>query len=52
MKGVYDIDAVFSLPGVYTWSLGVVLTVYDVCDASVFESAPVLAQSDFDYLIG
>ena len=45
VKGVFNLDAVFSLPGVYTWSLGVILTVYDICDASVFKSAPVLAQS-------
>jgi len=45
VKGVYNLDAVFSLPGAYEWPLGIVLTIYDVCDASLFPKAPVLAKN-------
>ena len=52
MKGVYNLDAVFSAPGDFKWALGIVLTIFDICDASVFPKAPVLSKTTFDYLIG
>ena len=52
VKGVYHVDAVFSQPGEYTWSLGLVLTVIDICDASIFPNPPVLSPTSINYLIG
>lgn len=31
VKGTYSVDAVFSAPGSFTWSLGLTLTVTDKC---------------------
>jgi len=50
--GTYVIDAVFSSPGVHTFSLGLTLTVFDGCATSTFPSAPVLSPASFTYLIG
>lgn len=52
VKGVYQIEAVFSAPGVYSWSLGLHLTVFDICDSSTFPSAPVLDPVSIDYMLG
>ena len=52
IKGVYNVDAVFSSPGVYTWSLGLTLTVFDICDSSKFPNAPVISSATSNYLVG
>ena len=52
IKGVFNVDAVFSEPGVYTWSLGFTLTVFDICDASKFPNAPVISPATLDYTLG
>jgi len=52
IKGVYNVDAVFSLPGAYTWPLGLKLTVFDICDESKFLTAPVITPATSKYLIG
>ena len=52
VKGVYNVNAVFSSPGVYTWSLGFTLTVIDICDSSKFSTAPVITPSSLNYTLG
>ena len=47
VKGTYTIDAVFSAPGPNKVSLGLELTVFDICDSSLFPSAPVLSMSTY-----
>ena len=32
MKGSYDLKAIFTHPGDYTYSLGIGLDVFDICD--------------------
>ena len=39
----------FSLPGEFSFPLGLQLNVYDICDASTFPSAPVLSGSLYNY---
>jgi hypothetical protein len=45
VKGTYNVNAVFSNPGTFTFPLGLTLEVYDICDSSTFPSAPVLSTS-------
>ena len=45
VKGTYSVDAVFSAPGAFTFSLGLNLTVYDGCTTSTFPSAPVVSPT-------
>ena len=52
VKGTYSVDAVFVSPGAYSWPLGLVLTVYDICDTSTFPSAPEITPVTSDYQIG
>ena len=52
VKGTYSVDAVFTSPGAYTWSLGLTLKVYDICDTSVFPNAPVVNPTAADFQIG
>lgn len=52
IKGTHDITIVFSSPGIYSWPVGVNLTVSDMCDTSLFPSAPVLSLTQFDYYLG
>ena len=41
-KGDFTLYAVFTMPGAFSFSLGLKLTVYDICDGSQFPSAPTL----------
>ena len=50
--GTYLVDAVFSFPGVYKFSLGLNLTIYDACAASTFPSPPAISPSTVNYLLG
>ena len=52
VKGTYALRAVFTLPGAFSFSLGLSLTVFDVCDSSTFDSAPALAPDNQYYYIG
>ena len=52
MKGTYTVDAVFSAPGANRLALGLSLTVFDICDSSVFPSAPVLSSAAANYYVG
>lgn len=45
-KTVYNVSAVFDEPGLYEFSLGLILNVIDICDDSYFEAAPVLSPDD------
>jgi len=51
-KTSYNVSAVFSLPGVYEFSLGLVLNVEDICDDSYWEAAPTLEPNEITYYIG
>lgn len=42
VKGDYTLFAVFTKPGAFRFQLGISLSVFDICDNSVFPSAPVL----------
>ena len=42
VKGDYTLFAVFTDPGDFSFPLGVSLEIFDICDDSVFPSAPVL----------
>jgi len=52
VKGSYLVDAVFSAPGVFTWSLGLNLTVTDSCSLSTFISGPSLSPNPMTYYLG
>ena len=45
-------DAKFNQPGSHTFGLGLELTVFDICDSSVFPSAPTLSKTSVEYYIG
>ena len=49
--GTYLVDAVFSAPGVYTFSLGLNLTVFDACSTSTFATGPTLTPSVLNYYL-
>lgn len=49
VKGDYTLFAIFSHPGTFSFPLGISLSVFDVCDNSVFPSAPVLLPDLQDY---
>lgn len=36
LKGTYTLNVAFTSPGIYTFPVGLELTVFDICDASVF----------------
>ena len=42
IKGDYTLFAVFTDPGDFSFPLGVTLEIFDICDDSVFQSAPIL----------
>jgi len=52
VKGTYALSVSFTVPGVYTFDLGVSLEVYDICDASDFPDAPTVVEDGDDYWIG
>lgn len=52
VKGVYDLRVRFSKPGVFTFVLGLNLTVFDICDRSSFDAAPILSNDNKIYIIG
>jgi hypothetical protein len=52
VKGNYALRAVFSLPGVFNFTLGITLKVQDACDVSKFDGAPVLSPINQYYYIG
>lgn len=49
--GTYQVDAVFSAPGVYTFSLGLSVTVFDACATSTFATGPILTPSVLSYYL-
>jgi len=49
VKGSYQLYAVFSKPGEFSLSIGVLLKIFDICDDSLFPSAPVLVPDQQDY---
>jgi hypothetical protein len=48
---VYNVSAVFELPGLYEFSLGLIINVKDICDDSYFEAAPVLSPANKNYYV-
>lgn len=52
VKGNYTLYAVFTKPGAFEFPLGVTLQVYDICDDSYFQDAPVLSPDHQNYYIG
>ena len=50
-KTVYNVFAIFELPGLYEFSLGLIIKVKDICDDSYFEAAPVLSPDDEIYYV-
>lgn len=52
VKGTYALRAVFTLPGSFSFTLGISLTVFDVCDSSTFDAAPLLLPDNQYYYIG
>ena len=46
VKGNYNLKAVFTQPGSFDFPLGLTLKVFDVCDDSSFENAPVLTPDN------
>ena len=52
VKGVYQVDAVFSAPGVFTFPVGLSLTVVDSCNSSTFPSPPTITPSVAYYYVG
>ena len=49
VKGDYTLFAVFTDPGDFSFPLGVSLEIFDICDDSIFPSAPVLVPDLQDY---
>ena len=49
VKGDYTLFAVFTDPGDFSFPLGVYLEIFDICDDSVFPSAPVLVPDLQNY---
>mgnify|MGYP000526426019 CR=1 FL=1 len=52
VKGTYILRAVFTQPGVFNFTLGINLKVFDVCDSSTFDGAPTLSPDNQYYYIG
>ena len=48
-KGDYSLYAVFTVPGSFSFPLGVSLEIFDICNDSVFPSAPVLVPDLQNY---
>jgi hypothetical protein len=46
VKGDYNLNAVFTQPGSFDFPLGLNLKVFDICDDSSFENAPVLTPDN------
>ena len=49
VKGNYALQAVFTLPGSFSFPLGISLQVKDICDDSEFPAAPVLSPNSQNY---
>lgn len=52
VKGTYELTAIFTQPGSYSFSLGLDLKVFDICDSFNLESAPVLSPNNPSYQTG
>ena len=52
VKGTYALRAVFTLPGSFSFTLGLSLTVFDICETSTFDAAPTLFPDNQVYYIG
>ena len=52
VKGNYNLKAVFSLPGEFSFMLGLSLQVQDICDTSYFANAPTLTPDNQIYYAG
>ena len=46
MKGTYALRAVFTQPGSFSFPLGLNLTVFDICETSTFDAAPVITPDN------
>lgn len=51
-RGLYNISAVFTEPGNYEFTLGLLVNVTDICDDTYFPEAPVLTPYDVTYYVG
>lgn len=52
VKSTFLLQAVFSSPGPFSFSLGIGLTVFDSCNSSYFDAAPVLSPDNQAYYTG
>lgn len=52
IKGEFQLNAVISAPGKFSFPLGIALKIYDICDDSYFANAPVLSPNNQYYYTG
>ena len=52
IKGTYSLTAVFTQPALLSFDLGLNLKIFDICDNSYFEQAPILSPSSYNYYTG
>jgi hypothetical protein len=52
VEGTYYLQVVFTQPGYFSFPSGVILRVYETCNETYFEAAPVVSPDNQDYFIG